>query len=549
MKKRILALILASAMVFSLAACGGGSTSGDKKETDSAPENTGTATEIPAGESVSQDADIVAAVNVDFTTLDPLDTSDTLSGDVQRMLYDGLFGFDKDMNIIPMLATEYEANDNATEYVFKLRQGVSFSDGTPWNADAAKANFDRWADKDLGLKRTTFLCNTLKSCEVVDEYTIKVTLNNSFGAFINNLAHPATVCVSPTLIAKGSKACAEEACGTGQYTFTEWVPGEYLKVELKKDWWGYEAGLAESDAGFKSVTFKPVTESATRVAMIQSGDAQMIWPVPAENIDALKGDSNVVVGAEEGIVVRYLMMNNQKAPFNDVRVRQAINYAINKDAYCAVVKNGYATPAKSVIGSAVQFYKANDPYPYDIEKAKQLLTEAGYPDGFTTSIMFSNTTANTKQCEFIKQQLEQVGIKVELNGMESAIVNEKVQGNYPSGAEAEVEMYVIGWSPSTGDADWGIRPLLAIESEPPMSYNICYYENEEVDQLLKDGLNTADVEARKAAYEKAQDIIWEESPLVCLASDMNTWANAKNIINIGNTPDNGLWIRNARMAK
>ncbi|MGN0266156.1 MAG: glutathione ABC transporter substrate-binding protein [Lachnospiraceae bacterium] len=549
MKKRILALMLASAMVFSLAACGGGSTSGDKKETDSAPENTGAVTEIPAGESVSQDADIVAAVNVDFTTLDPLDTSDTLSGDVQRMLYDGLFGFDKDMNIVPMLATDYEANDDATEYVFKLRQGVSFSDGTPWNADAAKANFDRWADKDLGLKRTTFLCNTLKSCEVVDEYTIKVTLNNPFGAFINNLAHPATVCVSPTLIAKGSEACAEEACGTGQYTFTEWVPGEYLKVELKKDWWGYEAGLAESDAGFKSVTFKPVTESATRVAMIQSGDAQMIWPVPAENIDALKGDSNVVVGAEEGIVVRYLMMNNQKAPFNDVRVRQAINYAINKDAYCAVVKNGYATPAKSVIGSAVQFYKANDPYPYDIEKAKELLADAGYPDGFTTSIMFSNTTANTKQCEFIKQQLEQVGIKVELNGMESAIVNEKVQGNYPSGAEAEVEMYVIGWSPSTGDADWGIRPLLAIESEPPMSYNICYYENEEVDQLLKDGLNTADVEARKAAYEKAQDIIWEESPLVCLASDMNTWANAKNIINIGNTPDNGLWIRNARMAK
>ena len=549
MKKRILALMLASAMVFSLAACGGGSTSGDKKETDSAPESTGAVTEIPAGESVSQDADIVAAVNVDFTTLDPLDTSDTLSGDVQRMLYDGLFGFDEDMNIIPMLATDYEANDDATEYVFKLRQGVSFSDGTPWNADAAKANFDRWADKDLGLKRTTFLCNTLKSCEVVDEYTIKVTLNNPFGAFINNLAHPATVCVSPTLIAKGSEACAEEACGTGQYTFTEWVPGEYLKVELKKDWWGYEAGLAESDAGFKSVTFKPVTESATRVAMIQSGDAQMIWPVPAENIDALKGDSNVVIGAEEGIVVRYLMMNNQKAPFNDVRVRQAINYAINKEAYCAVVKNGYATPAKSVIGSAVQFYKANDPYPYDIEKAKELLADAGYPDGFTTSIMFSNTTANTKQCEFIKQQLEQVGIKVELNGMESAIVNEKVQGNYPSGAEAEVEMYVIGWSPSTGDADWGIRPLLAIESEPPMSYNICYYENEEVDQLLKDGLNTADVEARKAAYEKAQDIIWEESPLVCLASDMNTWANAKNIINIGNTPDNGLWIRNARMAK
>lgn len=561
MKKKILAVLLASVLGIAAAGCGSNSGNDSSGSTDTQQEgvskeakSSAETVEVPEGESVSQDTDIVAAVNVDFTTLDPLDTSDTLSGDIQRMLMDGLFGFDREMNVIPMLAESYEANEEATEYTFTLRQGITFSDGTPWNAEAAKANFDRWGDKSLGLKRTTLLCNILDSTEIVDEYTIKVTLTQSFGAFINTLAHPACVCMSPVQIAAGSEVCASDPVGTGQYTFVEWIAGDHLTVQLNPDWWGYDAdicggeALVEADAGFKSVTFRPVTESATRVAMIQSGDAQLIWPVPSESIDSLREDTSVYLGAETGDVVRYLMMNNQKEPFNDVRVRQAINYAIDKNAYIAVVKDGNATVAQSVIGQNVQYFKANEPYEYDIEKAKELLAEAGYPDGFTTSIMYANTTANQKQCEFLKQQLEQVGIEVELNGMESAILNQKIQDVDVPGSEAEVEMYVIGWSTSTGDADWGIRPLLATESEPPMSYNICYYENEEVDNLLYEALGTSDSDKRAEAYEKAQDIIWEESPLVCLAYDYNTWANSKNIVNVGNTPDGGLYIRNARMA-
>lgn len=553
MKKRILACMLVLMMGAATIGCG----SGDKKteDTQNTTDTTTTKTvEIAAGESVSQDHDLVASVSVDFTTLDPLDTNDTLSGDVQRLMMDGLFGFDEDMNVVNMLAKDYEANDEATEFTFYLREGITFSDGTPWNAEAAKANFDRWADKSLGLRRTTFLSNVLDKTEIVDEYTIKVTLVKPFGAFVNNLAHPCTVCVSPAVIAKGSEEAAAHPAGTGQYKFVEWVAGEHLTLELNKDWWGYDEEicdgkpLAESDAGFKTITFKPVAESATRVAMIQSGDADLIWPVPSENFEALSKDANVVAESDESIVVRYLFMNNQKAPFNDVRVRQAINYAIDKDAYCAVVKNGLATPADSIIGTNVQFHKANDVYKYDVEKAKELLAEAGYPDGFTTTLMFASTTANQKQAEFIKQQLEQVGITVELDGMENAILQDKVSKCTEEGANAEVNMYTIGWSPSTGDADWGIRPLVAIESEPPMSYNICYYENEKVDELLYDALRTADPDKRAECYAEIQDIIWEESPLVCLAFDSNTWANNKNIINVGNMPDGGLWIRNARMA-
>ena len=213
MKKRhVMRALVAAATALALTACGSTGSSDTSKSTSTASaastssgseadtENTIT---IPAGESVSQDSDVTAMVAVDFTTMDPMDTSDTLSGGVQRMMMDGLFGFDENMQIIPMLATSYEANDEATEYTIHLREGVSFTDGTPWNADALIANVNKWADKSLGLKRTTFLCNVLDHAEKIDDYTVKIYLSQSFGAFISNLAHPATLIMSPKQIAGG----------------------------------------------------------------------------------------------------------------------------------------------------------------------------------------------------------------------------------------------------------------------------------------------------------------------------------------------------------
>ena len=214
MKKRhVMRALVAAATALALTACGSAGSSDERKSTSTAASTTSaTSTSsgseadteneitIPAGESVSQDSDVTAMVAVDFTTMDPMDTSDTLSGGVQRMMMDGLFGFDENMQIIPMLATSYEANDEATEYTIHLREGVSFTDGTPWNADALIANVNKWADKSLGLKRTTFLCNVLDHAEKIDDYTVKIYLSQSFCAFISNLAHPATLIMSPKQI-------------------------------------------------------------------------------------------------------------------------------------------------------------------------------------------------------------------------------------------------------------------------------------------------------------------------------------------------------------
>lgn len=554
--KKFLSLLTAAAVAASLAACGGSGSQTPSGTTTAASTDAGTSSAAAEpGASISRDTDITAAIPVDFTTMDPMDTSDTLSGGIQRMIMDGLFGFDDEMELIPLLATEYTANEDATEFTIKLREGISFTDGTPWNADAAKANLDRWGDKTLGLKRTTLLCNIIDHTDIVDDYTVTVKLTESFGAFINTLAHPACVIVSPKVIEAGPEACASAPVGTGQYKFVEWIAGETTKLELNPDWWGFDAdicggtALADADAGFKSITFRPVSENATRVAMLQSGDAQVIWPAPTESVDALAKDPNITVGKGEGIVVRFLMLNTQKEIFKDKRVRQAVNYALDKDAYVAVVKNGLASVATSVIGPATSFYKANEPYKYNVEKAKELLAEAGYPDGIKFNMMYSNTTSNTKQAEFYKQQLAKAGIEVELIGLENAILNQRVQDTDAPGAEAEVDTYISGWSSSTGDADWALRPLLCKESEPPLSYNTCYYENEEFDELIYKALSTADETVRAECYAKAQDIVWEDSPIVAMANDFNTWAISKNISNVSIYPDGAINFRNGKMSK
>lgn len=540
MKK--LGIFLLILFVLLVAACGGGGKPQNKN--------------VAGGASVSQSKAIVAVSDTDFTTMDPQDTIDSLTGGVLKLQMDALYSYDDQMHFYPMLATGYKANDKATEFTLTLRQGIKFSDGAAWNADAAIANIHKWQGfGGVKLKRTSLLSGIIKDVTKVDDYTIKIALKKPFGAFIVNLAHPACVMMSPKVIAKGNAECARHPAGTGQYTLVEWIPGDHLTVELNKDWWGYDAkicggkALADKDAGFKTITFKPVPESATRVAMLQSGDAQFIWPVPTENMKSLKAVKNVTVGGGDGSGVRYLMMNNQKKPFNDVRVRQAIAYAIDKDAYIKVVFNGLGNVATSIVAPVVQFYKAHDPYPYDPEKAKALLKEAGYPNGFTTDIMYASNSANQKQVEFFKQQLSKVGITLELKGMENAILNQKVSGHRGPGAEAEVNLYSISWSPATVDADWGIRPLLASESIPPVSYNICYYNNPTLDKCIQQGLESADEKVRKDAYNKAQDIIWQDVPLVCLANRYNTWAVAKNITGFQLTAGGSISLINAKMQK
>lgn len=497
-------------------------------------------TEPPVAEAKT---DIVIATAVDFITMDPADANDTLSGSCQRTMMEGLFGFDDQMKVIPLLATEYTANEQATEFTIKLREGVKFTDGALWNADAAIANLNRLADQTQGLKRNS-LFKIIKENVKVDENTIKIVLSEPFGAMINTLAHPAALMVSPLALEKYGKDVKSNPVGTGRYVFKEWTPGVSLTVTRNDEYWG-----GASD--FTSITFKPVTESGSRIAMLQSGDADFIFPVPTEHMETLKADANITVSAIPSIITRYITLNVEKEPFNNPKVRQALNYAMDKDAYGKIVYNGLVDKMDSLIAPNVQYYSGQTPYEFNIEKAKALLTEAGYPNGFETTLWTSNTTTSVKAGQFIQQQYAAIGVNVKVEAMETATLDSKLTG-YPQGTpgkDAGVEMYLIGWSPSTGDADWGLRPLAAAESFPPVSYNMSYYNNPEFDAYVYEALKTADPAKRAEAYKVAQKIVWDDAPMVFLTVDQTTFASRNNITGFCILPDGSLGVANGKLVK
>ncbi|WP_207707305.1 glutathione ABC transporter substrate-binding protein [Crassaminicella thermophila] len=508
----------------------------------SGSETKDTASEVQSGQTEAvkkEDNTITIAVKDNLISMDPHDTNDTLSYSVQKTMMQGLVGFDKDMKVIPVLAESYEGSDDAKVFTFKLRQGVLFHDGTPFNAEAVKVNIDRLANPENKLKRHSLFALVEKT-EVLDEYTVQVTLKEPFGAMINNFAHPAAMMHSPKALEKYGKEVGRHPVGTGPFKFVEWVPGDHFTVEKNPDYW--KPGYPKIDG----ITFKPVPENGSRVAMLQTGEADYIYPVPAEQIEAIDGKNGIIVEHDPSIIVRDMTMNTMKKPYDDIRVRKAINYAINKEAYIKVVYNGYADVMDSIIAPNTQFYSKQTPYPYDIEKAKQLLKEAGYENGFETNLWGNNNSDTIKAMEFLQQQLAQIGIKVNVVPMESGTRAEKIW-SVQKPEDAEVELYYGGWSPSTGDADWGIRPLLGGDSFPPKSYNTAYYKNEEVDKLIKAGLKTADYEKRKEAYEKVQKILWDEAPWAFLCVNQTIAGRKAYLEGVYLLPDGSLSVDDAEI--
>jgi len=449
--------------------------------------------------------DVVFAVASTFTTTDPYDANDTLSQAMAKSFYEGLYGFDKDMKMIPVLAESYDVSKDGLVYTIKLKKGIKFHDGTDFKADAVKANFDRVTNPENKLKRYGLYSNIAKT-EVVDDYTARITLKTAFSAFINNLAHPSGVMISPAAIAKYGKDIASNPVGTGPFKFVEWNRTDFLKVTKFDGYW--HKGYPKVD----TITWKPVIDSNSRAAVMQTGEAHFTYPVPYELAEVLKAKPGLELVAAPSIIVRYLSMNTQQKPFDNAKVRQAINYAINKDAVAKVAFGGYATPADAVVPAGVEFSIKTGLWPYDVAKAKQLMAEAGYPNGFETELWSAyNHTIAQKVTQVLQQQLAQIGVKVKITLLEAGQRVEKVE-SWPDPATAPVRLYYVGWSASTGEADWALRPLLGSESFPPRLFNTAYYKSDKVDNDIKGALLTTDHAAKAKFYRDAQETIFQDAP-------------------------------------
>ena len=231
--------------------------------------------------------DVVFAVASTFTTTDPYDANDTLSQAMAKSFYEGLFGFDKDMKLIPVLAESYDVSKDGLVYTIKLKKGVKFHDGTDFKADAVKANLDRVTNPDNKLKRYGLYNNNIAKTEVVDDYTARITLKTPFSPFIAQLAHPSTVMISPAALkqVRATRTSRSIPVGTGPFKFVEWKATDYLKVAKFDGYW--KKGYPKVD----TITWKPVVDNNTRAAMMQTGEAHFTFPVPYEMAEVLKAQA------------------------------------------------------------------------------------------------------------------------------------------------------------------------------------------------------------------------------------------------------------------
>ena len=481
--------------------------------------------------------DIIYASDSTAKSLDPHDTSDTYSGAIERAICQGLMGFDKNLKVVPLLAESYTFNDAATEFTFKLRQGIKFHDGAPFNAAAVKANIDRMM---TGKYKRSSLMKPVEKLVIVDDYTVKFILKEPFGAFVNAVAHPGSLLISPKALEKYGDDISRHPVGTGPFIFDEWVSGSYVRIKKNPDYW---RGKVKVD----TITFKPVPENGSRLAMLRAGQAHYIYPMPAELKAVAARDKNIDLIEMPSIIARYLVLNTEYKPLSDVRVRRAINYALDKEAIIKIAWGGAAIPADSIIPPNLQFYKKQGVWPHDVEKAKALMKEAGYEDGFEVVFLTPNASARIRATEMVMQQLAKIGITGKIQSMDVASFYNKLESQKSEDSGNLPFIGFGGWAASTGDADWGTRPLISTQAFPPSMSNFGFYSDAKVDGFIKAGLASADPEVRAKAYADLQDYVWEQAPWGYLMVDSLIAAKSKKLTGIYPLPDGAFSVEDAQL--
>ncbi len=484
---KILAIVLAIALLGSaLAGCGG-------KGTEQAKEKT-----------------FVFAQGSDPRGLDPAYVDDGESAKVIVNVFENLVQYKEgSTEIEPGLATEWSCSPDGKEWTFKLRQGVKFHDGTPFNAEAVKFSVERQLppNRTDDMPYASFTFGPVQKVEVVDEYTVKFILNAPYAPFLANLAMSlAAPIVSPAAVQKYGADFIKNPVGTGPFKFVKWEPGQQIVLERNEEYWGQKPAIDK-------LVFKFTKENSVRASELITGAIDAMDGVDPNDVKKLE-EAGMKVIKDPGMNINYFAFFTHKKPFDNVKLRQAVSMAINRDNLSQYLYQGYATTANGPLPSFMPGYDPNlKPLPYDPEKAKQLLAEAGYPNGLKITIMaYTNprpyNPVADKLAAAIQADLLKIGIQSEIKTWPWKEYKDALF------KAEEGDCFLYGWIGDNGDPDNFLS--LFDSNEIESSLNSAKYKNPKVDELLKQGREEMDPAKRAQIYSELQKIVLEEAPWVYL---------------------------------
>jgi peptide/nickel transport system substrate-binding protein len=451
--------------------------------------------------------------------MDPAFSELYASMQVYQNVFAKLVSMDTDYSINPDLASHWE-QESETEWTFYLVQNATFHNGEPVSAHDVKYSIDRIKDPELGASNAVFL-QPVTGVEVVDDYTVKIYVEEGWGGLLPTLALVGEV-VSERAINEADPRL--NPIGAGPYEFVEWVPDDHVLLRRHE---GYHGTPPDIDC----IEMRAVSEDSVRLTGLLTGEFGWIEQVPLQRAEALKNDDSVRFHPGGPYLPDLIIFNNSRPPFNDVRVRQAVAWALDREAIANIIFFGQAVPATEAIPPVSPLYSGVDPYAGgpDLERARALIEEAG---AVGTTVVFAGqpqVASAFRTGQILQEQLRQIGLNVEIQSHESSQWFQAL-------AAGDFDFTVTFWS-ATADPEHAYFPLL--HSTSP--WNFARYANENVDAALEKFRYTSDPEARQEAYRELIAVVNEEAPILFTINKLiNYWTTA-NIA--GATPRPTLELR------
>lgn len=442
-------------------------------------------------------------VAADAQSMDPYFINNDATNSILGNMFDNLISFNKDLKTEPNLAVSW-SNPNPNEWVLKLRKGVKFHNGSTFNADDVIFSYDRV----MHWKKSAFKSkvNMIKSISKIDDYTVKMVTKKPYPIFLRQLTY-VSILDKETLEGKSDQWIGLHPVGTGPYKLVSWNKGSSVKMNATNNYW-------KGKATYDTVIFKPLTNNATRVAAILSGSVDIIDKVPAVDVDKIKRSDKLNLFKVPGLKTVYLHMDQHreksphvttstgKNPLLDVRVRRAISYAINRDEIAKYILKGFGIPASQLSASTI--YGHDDALPkaeFNPEKAKALLKEAGYPNGFQIQLDLLNKGDFPQTAQAVASSLARIGIKVKVNAGPGSVYFGRM-------GKRDTSLSLIGWASGSGDASSFLDSI--VHSVNPAKgygkYNWGNFSNAKVDELIEKSASTMNPSERLKQLQEAQKI-------------------------------------------